>query len=183
MPIHVAIIRRVLPGREAEFQSKLQEFFGASFSRRGVLGATMIVPPPGSTSPEFGILRTFSDEKERDDFYSSRLFAEWRKAVTPLTEGEPEHRELHGLEAWFRSRGGEPPKWKMAVATVIGVYPTSIFLSVLLGKALKGLPVWLGALVMGTSMVALLTWVVMPIVTRILHNWLHKKTPEKGISK
>ena len=67
MSIHIAITRRVRPGREAEFQVALREFFQTSFAHGGVLGATMIVPPPGSDSREFGILRTFADEKERDD--------------------------------------------------------------------------------------------------------------------
>ena len=50
MPIHIAITRRVRPGREAEFQEALREFFQTSFAHGGVLGATMIVPPPGSDS-------------------------------------------------------------------------------------------------------------------------------------
>ena len=36
--------------------------------------ASMLAPPPGSDSPEFGILRTFANEQERDAFYASALF-------------------------------------------------------------------------------------------------------------
>jgi hypothetical protein len=58
MPIHIAITRRVRPGREAESQQALREFFQGSFAHGGVLGATMIVPPPGSDSREgkYGLL-------------------------------------------------------------------------------------------------------------------------------
>ena|SRR5882724_11413426 len=77
LPIHVAVIRRVRPGCESEFQEALRECFQASFGHNGVLGATMMVLPPGSGSPEFGILRTFADEKVRDDFYASPLFKAW----------------------------------------------------------------------------------------------------------
>ena len=77
MPIHIAITRRVRPGCEAEFQQALREFFQTSFAHGCVLGATMIVPPPGSDSREFGILRTFADEKERDAFYASPIFKAW----------------------------------------------------------------------------------------------------------
>lgn len=66
MPIHVAITRRVRPGCEAPFQQALRQFFQDSFAHGGVLGATMIVPTPGSNSRDFGIPRTFADEKERD---------------------------------------------------------------------------------------------------------------------
>src|SRR5437762_4214053 len=113
MPIHVAITRRVRLGREAEFQEALREFFQSSFDQHGVWGAQMLTPPPGSTSREFGILRTFADEKERDAFYASPMFQAWDARARTLTEGEPEYRELQGLEAWFRLPQALPQRWKM----------------------------------------------------------------------
>jgi len=74
MPIHVAITRRVKLGCEAEFQQALREFLQASFNHGGVLGASMLTPLPGSDTREFGVLRTFYDEKERDNFYESPQF-------------------------------------------------------------------------------------------------------------
>lgn len=180
MPIHMAITRRVRPGCEAEFQQALREFFQASFAHGGVWGASMLTPPPGSDSREFGILRTFADEAERDAFYASPLFQAWEARARTLTEGEPEYRQLQGLEAWFRSPGNPPPRWKMAVATLLGVYPTSLLLSLTLGEALHGWPVAAKSLLIGAAMVALLTWVVMPFVTRILHHWLHPRSSKQG---
>src|SRR5215212_9699679 len=115
MAIHVAITRRVRPGCEAEFQEALRGFFQSSFSQTGVLGASMLVPPPGSNSREYGILRTFNSEAERDAFYESPRFKEWDDRARKLTEGEPVYRRMHGLEAWFRSPHSPPPRWKMAV--------------------------------------------------------------------
>ena len=179
MPIHIAITRRVRPGCEAEFQQALREFFQTSFAHGGVLGASMLTPPPGSDSREFGILRTFADEKERNAFYGSPVFKAWEERARTLTEGEPEYRELHGLEAWFRSPGGPPPRWKMAVATLLGVYPTSLLLSLTVGEAVHSWPLAARSLTIAASMVALLTWVVMPLVTRLLHGWLHPQTQTK----
>src|SRR6185436_18032226 len=146
MPIHIAITRRVRPGCEAEFENALRAFFQSSLTHDGVLGVTMIVPPPGSDSRQFGILRTFADEREREAFYRSPAFMEWRDRVEPLTECEPVYRELHGLEAWFRSQGQPPPRWKMALATLLGVYPTSLFLSPTVGEAVHALPLVLRSL-------------------------------------
>ena len=53
--------------------------FQASFRHNGVMGATMMVLPSGSGSPEFGILRSFADEMERDASYASPLFKAWKK--------------------------------------------------------------------------------------------------------
>src|SRR5262245_19868533 len=175
MPIHVAITRRVRPGRETEFQNALREFFQASFAYNGVLGATMIVPPPGSDAREFGILRTFATEKERDDFYASPIFKAWEAKCQPLTETDSwTSRPLHGLEAWFRSPN-PPPLWKMAVATFAGVFPVATILNLTIGPTVRSWPFLVGNAVFNACMVALLTWVVMPLVTRALHGWLHSR--------
>ena len=183
MPIHIAITRNVRPGCEAEFQQELREFFQTSFDHGGVLGANMLTPPPGSETREYGILRTFADETERDAFYESPMFKAWDKRARRLTEGEPVYRQLHGLEAWFRSPHNPPPRWKMAVATLLGVYPTSLFLAITAGKVVAHWPLLAQSLVFAACMVALLTWVVMPIVTRLLHNWLNPQLQEKERNK
>jgi len=173
MPIHVAITRKVKPGCEEEFQRALREFFQTSLSHGGVLGVHMLVPPAGSGDRVHGILRTFASTAEREEFYGSSLFAAWEERVAPLVEGEPVYRDLTGLEAWFRSDRGLPPRWKMAIATLIGVYPTSLFIGSTIGAVVHDWPLLLRGLVFAAAMVTLLTWLVMPVVTRALHGWLH----------
>lgn len=178
MPIHIAITRRVRPGCEEAFQSALREFFQASFAHGGVLGATMIVPPPHSDSREFGILRTFADEHERDVFYASELFKTWDAKCRPLVEeGSWSQRPLHGLEAWFRSPHNPPPKWKMAVATFLGVFPLAMTLNLTLGPIIREWPFVLRNAVFNFAVVGLLAYVIMPWVTKILSRWLQPQTP------
>ena len=174
-PIHIAITRRIKPGHETEFQEALRDFFKTSFAQIGVHGASMLVPPPGSSSPEFGILRTFANAQERDTFYASSMFKSFDERVKPLTEGGPLRRQLTGLEAWFRSPQNPPPRWKMAIATYLGVVPVIMGLSLTLGPLVRSWNFVLNNLVFNACVVALLTWVVMPLITRILHRWLHPK--------
>lgn len=175
MAIHVAITRRVRPGCEAEFQAALREFLTASLAHEGVLGVHMLTPAPASAGGEYGILRSFADAAERDAFYRSPLYAAWLERVAPLTDGDCARRELSGLEAWFRGSGPSalPPRWKMATATLIGVYPTSLVLSLTVAEVAHDWPFLLRNLAFAMSMVGLLTWLVMPRVTRALHGWLH----------
>jgi uncharacterized protein len=180
MPIHIAITRRVLPGCEAEFQQALREFLQTSFAHGGVLGASMLTPPPGSDSREFGILRTFASETERDAFYESPMFKAWEERARTLTEGEPEYRQLHGLEAWFRSPHNPPPRWKMALVTLLGVYPVNLLIGIVLSRALKTLPLPLNLFVVSAIIVSMLTWVVMPLITRLLQGWLNPQPQKKG---
>jgi uncharacterized protein len=179
MPIHVAITRNVRTGCEAEFQQALREFFQTSFAHGGVLGASMLIPASSSASREYGILRTFANEKERDAFYASPRFKAWEERARTLTEGDPVYRQLHGLEAWFRSPN-PPPRWKMAVATFLGVFPVAMILNLTLGPTIGSWPFILRNAVFNACVVALLTWVVMPLVIRLLRGWLHSQTKKKS---
>jgi uncharacterized protein len=183
MPIHLAITRRVRAGCEAEFQQALREFLQTSFAHGGVLGASMLTPLPGSDNREYGILRTFANEAERAAFYDSPLFKAWEERARRLTEGEPVSRQLHGLEAWFRSPSHPPPpRWKMAVATFLGVFPVAMVLNLALGPVIRSWPFVLGNAAFNLCVVAILTWVVMPLVTRLLRRWLHPH-PDQALAK
>lgn len=170
MPVHVAITRKVLPGKEEEFKQALRKFLGESFTQGGVHGAAMITALPGSEDREIGILRTFKDDAEKNAFYESKQFRDWEAYASTLTE-EPVYREMTGLEAWFRSPTS-PPRWKMAVVTLCGVFPTSLFLAYTIVPLIKSFPVAARSLVIAVLMVVILTWVVMPFLTRTLKKWL-----------
>jgi antibiotic biosynthesis monooxygenase (ABM) superfamily enzyme len=172
-PIHIAITRRIKPGCEAAFQVALKEFFTTSFASIGVHGASMLVPPPGSPSPEFGILRTFANERERDDFYASPMFKAWEEKIKPLTEGEPVYRQLNGLEAWFRSPQNPPPRWKMALLTWVAVWPVSMAVPAALNPLMgQSVPNVLFAGAVAGGIVLVLTWVAMPILVKLTKGWL-----------
>jgi antibiotic biosynthesis monooxygenase (ABM) superfamily enzyme len=172
MPIHVAITRKVKPGNERAFEESLREFFQESLHHHGVLGVHLLSPPPGSSSREYGVLRTFADERERDEFYRSDLFKRWEQRVTQLTEGERTYRELHGLEAWFRA--AQPPaRWKMALLTWLGVWPTSLLVGNVIGPPLATLPYVVSSALVAAVIVVCLTWIVMPTLVKLLKSWLH----------
>jgi len=183
-PLHIAVTRRIKPGCEAEFQQALKEFFQTSFAHRGVQGASMLVPPPGSSSHEYGILRTFASARERDDFYASPMFKSWEEKVQPLSEGEPVRRQLNGLEAWFRSPQNPPPRWKMALLTWVAVWPVSMAVPAafypLMGQWMPNV-LFAGAVAGG--IVLFLTWAAMPILVTLAKGWLSPqiKNPAKII--
>jgi len=176
-PIHVAITRKIKPGCQAEFQAALKEFFTTSFGHVGVQGASMLVPPPGSPSPEFGILRTFANARERDDFYASPMFQAWEERIQPLVDGEPVYRDLNGLEAWFRSPHLPPPRWKMALLTWVAVWPVSMAVPAALNPLLgQSIPKTIFAGIAAGGIVLVLTWVAMPLLVKLTRGWLHPTT-------
>ena len=172
--VHVAIMRVVRPGREREFEALIQNFFEEAARQPGVCGAYLIRPFAGTHSHEYGILRSFATEADRDRFYSSEVYRQWNDAVAPLVEGGPERRHLHGLEAFFRG-GAPPPRWKMAVLTWIAVSPAVYIFSNAVPAVFGELPMLASLLVVNAFVVASLTWVFMPILTKLFHGWLQPK--------
>jgi len=101
--------------------------------------------------------------RRTDTFYASPLYMQWKKRVAALSEGEPDTRELHGLEAFFRQDSpSPPPRWKMAIATYLGVVPVIMTLSLTLGPLIHSWNFVLNNLVFNAFVVALLTWVLCP---------------------
>lgn len=130
-PIAVLALRTVKPGCEERFEAELHELASRSPQTEGQLGVSVIRPVRESGSREYGILRRFCDSTCRDAFYKSPLFQQWELTVASLTDGKAKHQHLSGLETWFVLPGQRalipPPPWKLALVTVAGVLPTSMF--------------------------------------------------------
>ena len=100
----------------------------------------------------------------------------WQEQVGGMVVGEPVRRRLHGLEAFFRdTRYAPPPRWKMAVVTWMGVFPTVLLWSSLLPKVLSGLPSLAVVAIVNVFVVVTLAWGVMPLLTRMFAGWLHNR--------
>ena len=86
-------------------------------------------------------------------------------------------RNLQGLEAFFHesAAAAEPPRWKMALLTWLGVWPTVYFVSALGAQGiLSHWPAWLAVGVDALVVVIVLTWAVMPALARMARSWLKK---------
>lgn len=170
--IHVAITRTVRPGHEQEFEQRVAELSLEAEREPGVEGAYLL-RPADEGSREYGILRTFSSKAARDRFHRSEAYARFTAAIAPLVEGPPRKRDIRGLEGFFVApSSGGPPPWKMALVTWLAVNPT-VFVCIRVVKAVLGpQPELVELLVGNTLVIALLTWVLMPLLTRVLARWL-----------
>jgi antibiotic biosynthesis monooxygenase (ABM) superfamily enzyme len=182
--VTVCITRTVKPGREAEFERALHDFVQRSLSLPGQQGVHIMRPAPGSDSREYGIVRKFANRDALKAFRTSPEYLGWNELAVELTEGNGRVDELSGLESWFTLPGAplRPlPKWKMAIATFLGVCPVAMILSLTLGPAIGSWNFLLRSALFNAIMVALLTWVVMPLMTRALHKWLHSDERKTSI--
>ena len=174
--ITVSITRTAKPGCEAEFERALHDFVQRSFALPGQLGVHIMRPAPGSDSREYGIIRKFTNRDALMEFRMSPEYLEWNQIALDLTEGVGRTEELCGLESWFTLPGAplRPlPKWKMALVTFAGVYVITILLTFTISPAISQWPLLIRNAAFNVIVVSCLTWAVMPLLTRILHNWLH----------
>jgi uncharacterized protein len=182
-PIQVAILRTVKPGREAEFEQALHNFVQRSLDLPGQMGVNIIKPAPGGGSRQYGIIRKFANRDALFAFRASLEYLDWNQLTVELTEGSGHAEELCGLENWFTLPGESLvplPKWKMAIATYLGVVPTIMTLALTLGALIHSWNFILYNLVFNAAVVVLLTWVVMPLITRALHGWLNAKSAKNS---
>lgn len=174
--VTVAITRTVRAGCEASFEAALHDFVAKSLCTRGQLGVHVLRPFTGSGSRKYGLLRRFDSTAALDAFYGSALFREWEQTVEPLTEGTRRIESVSGLEAWFTAPGQAivpPPRWKMAAVTLLAVYPLSLLIPSLLRPLIGHWPGYAASLPIAATMVVALTWLVMPLLARMFHRWLH----------
>ncbi len=82
-----------------------------------------------------------------------------------------------GLETWFTLAPGEaivpPPRYKMAIVTWLAVFPLITAMSYALQTAADILPVVARAFISSLVLVPLMTYVVMPRMTRLCERWLY----------
>jgi antibiotic biosynthesis monooxygenase (ABM) superfamily enzyme len=174
-PLTVVVRRRVKPGREAAFETAMQEFLRFALSFPGNRGIHVLRPEPGG-SREYTVVDRFADLSARQAFKGSAEYRDWMRRLRELTEDEPYIEEVGGLGGWFTlpgsPRAAPPTRIKMALVTFLGVYPLTSVLPPLIGWLLPGWHPLLVNVIVTALIVAGLTWVVMPFLTRLFAGWL-----------
>jgi uncharacterized protein len=172
----LVLTRRARPGHEAPFEDVLRRISGYARGFPGHQGVTIVRPPAGATAP-YTILAHFDDRAAADawlaDAGRARLVAE---AGLHADDGL-DVRTLSGLEGWVRQSGQPvivpPPRWKVAVATWVGILPVLEIIFFVFVPYLAPLPPALRPVVLSAVMIPVMTYGVMPAVTRLLRPFLY----------
>ncbi len=172
--VTVAISRHVAPGRDAEFAEWVHGITAEAARFPGHLGAGYI--RPASPNGAHTIVYRFDTREHFDAWQQSPERQRWTDAAHHLVAGDPNVQMATGLEYWFDDpscAGGAPPKvWKQALLTWLGLYPTVLAVAYTIGVPVEGWPVPLRTAVTTALTVALMTWIVMPVVTRAFRGFL-----------
>ena len=160
------VVRNVLPKRLAEFEEWAREMTTFAQTFAGFLG-TSIIRPRDAARPEYVIVVRFDSYDHLKTFMDSPERAEYIKHSEPFTMGEISVQEMNGFESFFSLPGttatARPPaRYKMAILTLLVIYPTLLGISTIIGMLFRGYPRPLTILLTAILMVLLMTWLLMP---------------------
>jgi antibiotic biosynthesis monooxygenase (ABM) superfamily enzyme len=175
-PVTAVASRRVKRGHEREFEECTSGVLAAANEFPGYLGSEVLRPGDAPGDDEYRIVFRFDRESNLRAWEESEVRRRWLREAEPLIHEERVH-VLTGLETWFTLpwKAGEPspPRYKMAIVTWLAVFPLITLILTLFGPLLGLLPMLLRTLVLTAVMVSLMTYVIMPRLTRLFSFWLY----------
>jgi len=185
-PVTVIVTRKAKKGKISEFEEWMDGIIHEAMKFEGHMGVN-IIRPSDLSDPEYVVIFRFNTYENLTKWEKSEIRKEWLKKSNEVAEGEPLVEKQTGLEFWFTPRSGieninadkapaaVPPRYKMAIVITGIIF---VLVSILLPQIRQltiGLPVLLSTLVGVVIMVLLMTYVIMPSVTKLLRPWLAKK--------
>jgi len=176
-PVTSMFLDRVKPDKIDEYEAWSKRFNGSLKKLPGFMGVDVIRPEDGS-EPDYMTLVRFDSCHNLKRWKESPSLATSLENLPKLLVGESLKQECTGLELWFdRPKSTktvkEPPFWKQVVIGVICVYPLVLMLNLVLGPFTAEYPREIAMLVNVVVLSSLLTYPVMPWMTRLLRAWLY----------
>ena len=175
--VHISV--QAKPGREKDLEEWLKGVGQAASQFAGHHGLTVLRPSTRTSADYVYIFRfdTYAHLKQWED---SEVRREWVEQLQDLTARPARKQIVTGLEYWFTLPDAAtippPPRYKMVLLTLLVIYPLSTFLSSVFGPCFHFLPSLLRGLPISALLVLLMTYAIMPCVTRIFARWLFPPT-------
>jgi len=191
VPITVSIRREVDPARISEATAWVQTGVNLANKHPGFLGSGWV--RAGEDSRIWHMLYRFSNEETLTAWEQSAEREWWRSSGDGFVLSERAKRRT-GIEGWFDEpttdtitlpgRTGTatvalvnaPPRWKQAVSIWLGFFPVNVAFSYAISPVpgWDALPIWLRALATTVVLTPIMTYWVLPWVTRSLRSWLSR---------
>lgn len=168
--------RRARPGCVEAYEALVRAMFDEARKFPGYLSAELI--PPETPGGEYQIVQRFATAADLERWQASPERLSWMEKLAPVADGDPEYRLLHGLDAWFAPAAvavpRTPPRWRLTLVSWLGIYPTVTFLLTVVAPHLDFLPLLLRIAVITALVAVLMSYVIMPRLTRWLGGWLRR---------
>lgn len=174
-PVTMLITRHIAPERYSDFLSWLRqgEILAAGFP--GFLGSGVLQPPEGGD--QYQIVLRFHDEASLSRWENSLPRRMWLERGRDLVRASRVHRAT-GMDTWFGPARSAPPRWKQAFAIWVVYCPSLLLFNILFQQQLASLSLFWRVLVTTSTMSPILSFVLIPFISRVLRRWLHAEAPK-----
>mgnify|MGYP001271024077 CR=1 FL=1 len=174
-PVTVMVIRPVAPERRPAFEELLTTVMAQSRQAEGHLGVE--VYRPTGDERDYRIVFRFDQQSRMEAWRSHSQTQGLLSQLDAYTEGGAAQMSVYtGLETWFTLPVAPgrppPPRWKMALLTWVGLFPTVLLVVFVTSPLQPYLPYPVPYAIVTSTAVVLMTWVVMPRVTRLFARFL-----------
>lgn len=180
-PVTLVISEVVEPSKVDAYEAWTKGINRDARQFEGFLGVE-IIRPRDHAHPEYVVIVKFESYDRLRCWLISPTYRAWMDQSYGLIAARSQQQLPSGLELWFtlpKARLGmtsslpSPPYYKQVVLGVLAVYPLILLANRLLGPLLGALPPLLGLFVSVIFVSALLTYPVMPLLSKGLEFWLY----------
>lgn len=183
LPVTVIVKRIVKKNKIKEFEEWLSGINREVSRQNGSMGIDIIRPTDKESKPEYVIIFRFDNYGNLTKWENSSIRNEWLKKGRELVQSDPDVQKLTGLEFWFTpypKRNSHsmlldsPRRYKMVIVTipVIALLLLTLVPQIhFIGESLS-IPYSIRFVIAIAIMVLLMTYFIMPLLTKVLRPWL-----------
>ena len=172
-PVAMVFTHKVAKARVPDYLAWRRKAIAAQAHYPGYL-ATEFFEPHDKLDEWVDVVR-YDSLKDLDAWMESKERQNLTTELDTIVESRHAH-QVTGLEGWFAVNRADqpinaPPPWKQMLSVLFALYPTVMALS-FLNPVERNLSFPVQMLIGNILSCALLTWLVMPMVSRLLGFWL-----------
>lgn len=186
LPVTVIVKRIVKKNKIKEFEEWLSGITREVSRQSGSMGIDIIRPTDKESKAEYVIIFRFDNYDNLTKWENSSIRNEWLRKGRELVQSEPDVQKLTGLEFWFTPYSkknsylvplNSPRRYKMVIVTipVIALLLLTLVPQIhFIGESLS-IPYAIRFVIAIAIMVLLMTYFIMPLLTRVLRPWLFNR--------
>ena len=185
-PVTVIVKRIAKKDKIEEFEEWLSGISKEVSKQEGSMGID-IIRPTDKSKPEYVVIFRFNNYDNLTIWEKSSIREAWIQKGRKLVEADPDVQKLTGLEFWFtpyfKDKSSSsiiplspPPRYKMAIVTipVISILLLTLVPQIHTLTEMLSIPFQIRLIIGITITVLLMTYLIMPILTKLLKSWLFK---------
>ena len=168
------VARKIRAGAEKKYEDWLRRVIKVGSGFPGHRGVDIVRPSPGTCGLHLLLVR-FDSQADMQRWENSRERQGFLRELADLTTGETLRDNATGLESWFSVPGAPMPpnRHRMTLLITVVVFLLVLLIQGVAGPLLGRLSLIPRVALLSILQVGLLSYAIMPWLSRWLSRWLH----------